>query len=165
MTSQDSFARVEIETRSAGCIARVIIDNARKLNTLNSQLMAQLAAELEKLQPMETLRAVVLASTGSRAFIAGADIKEMAGLDAISARPFITGIHRCCEALRSLPVPVIARIQGFTFGAGMEIAAACDLRIVPGVCAGSGRAVSRNSVRGRQRGCHVHVAGEESTGL
>jgi enoyl-CoA hydratase/carnithine racemase len=129
LASQDPFVRAEIETRSAGCIARVIIDNDRKLNTLNSQLMAQLAGELDKLQSMEALRAVVLASAGSRAFIAGADIQEMAGLDVTSARRFIMAIHRCCDALRSLPVPVIARIQGFTFGAGMEIAAACDLRI------------------------------------
>jgi enoyl-CoA hydratase/carnithine racemase len=129
LTSVESFVRVDTEARGAGCVARVIIDNDRKLNTLNSQLMAQLAAEFDKLQPREELRAVVLASAGSRAFIAGADIKEMAGLDATAARRFIMGIHRCCEAIRSLPVPVIARIQGFTFGAGMEIAAACDLRI------------------------------------
>jgi enoyl-CoA hydratase/carnithine racemase len=129
LTTPESFVRVETETRGAGCIARIIIDNDRKLNTLNSQLLAQLAAELGRLQPIEELRAVVLASAGSRAFIAGADIKEMAGLDATSARPFIMGIHRCCDAIRNLPVPVIARIQGFTFGAGMEIAAACDLRI------------------------------------
>jgi enoyl-CoA hydratase len=129
LTSQNSFVRTVIEDRGPGCIARVIIDNDRKLNTLGSQLMVQLAAELEKLQPIEALRAVVLASAGSRAFIAGADIEEMASLDAASARRFITGIHRCCDAIRSLPVPVIARIQGFAFGAGMEIAAACDLRI------------------------------------
>jgi enoyl-CoA hydratase/carnithine racemase len=129
LAGQDSIVRTEIETRGEECIARIIIDNDRKLNTLSSQLMAQLAAELDKLRPMEALRAVVLASTGSRAFIAGADIKEMAGLNATLARGFITAVHRCCEAIRSLPVPVIARIQGFTFGAGMEIAAACDLRI------------------------------------
>jgi enoyl-CoA hydratase len=132
LTSRDSRVRVEIETRGADCIARVIIDNERKLNVLDSELMAELAAELDKLQSMEALRAVVLASAGSRAFIAGADIKEMSGLDATSARAFITGLHRCCDALRNLPVPVIARIQGFTFGAGMEIAAACDLRIASG---------------------------------
>jgi enoyl-CoA hydratase len=129
LPSQKSSVRVEIDNRGAGCIARIIIDNDRKLNVLNSQLVAQLTVELDKLQPMEALRAVVLASAGSRAFIAGADISEMSDLDATSARRFITGIHRCCDALQSLPVPVIARIQGFTFGAGMEIAAACDLRI------------------------------------
>ncbi|MGA7324315.1 MAG: enoyl-CoA hydratase/isomerase family protein [Rhodomicrobium sp.] len=63
----------------------MIIDNDRKLNVLNSQLMAQLASELDKLQAMEALRAVVLASAGSRAFIAGTDIKEMSSLDATSA--------------------------------------------------------------------------------
>jgi enoyl-CoA hydratase len=53
----------------------------------------------------------------------------MAGLDAASARAFITLVHRCCDALRRLPVPVIARIQGYVFGAGVEVAAACDMRV------------------------------------
>jgi enoyl-CoA hydratase len=132
LANQDSFIRTQIETRRAGCIARIIIDNDCKLNTLNRQLMAQLAAGLDKLRSLEALRAAVLSSAGSRSFIAGADIKEMVTLNAVTARTFITGIHKCCDAIRGLPVPVIARIQGFTFGAGMKIAAACDLRIASG---------------------------------
>lgn len=129
LTDQVSGVRVDVDDRSGGCIARVLIDNERKLNTLNSRLMERLAAELNALASMEGLRAVVLASTGPRAFIGGADIAEMSSLDPATARAFITRIHRCCDALRRLPVPVIARIQGYTFGAGLEIAAACDLRV------------------------------------
>jgi enoyl-CoA hydratase/carnithine racemase len=118
-----------IEDRSGGTIARVIIDNDSKLNTLNSPLMEQLVAKLDTLVDCKRLRAVVLATAGQRAFIGGADITEMAQLNPVTARIFITWIHRCCDALRKLPVPVIARIQGYTFGGGLEIAAACDLRI------------------------------------
>src|SRR2546428_10149070 len=53
----------------------------------------------------------------------------MAGLDARSARDFITRIHRACNAVRRLPVPVVAQLHGAVIGAGLELAASCDLRI------------------------------------
>jgi enoyl-CoA hydratase/carnithine racemase len=72
---------------------------------------------------------LVLAGAGNKAFIGGAFIDEMAVLDEASAREFITRVHRACDALRCFPAPVIARIQGVTLGAGLEMAACCDIRI------------------------------------
>src|SRR5207302_1355338 len=83
-------------------------------------------AVIEGLAGDEMLRAVVVTGAGDRAFIGGADIDEMAELDAASARVFIIRLHRCCDGLRKLPVPVIGRIQGYALGAGLEIAASCD---------------------------------------
>ena len=121
---------VRFEERAGGArIAFVIINNARKLNTLNSPLMDDFIATLAGLAADDKLRAVVVTGDGHKAFVGGADIDEMVGLDESSARAFITRVHRCCRALRECPVPVIARIQGYALGAGLEIAAACDLRV------------------------------------
>jgi enoyl-CoA hydratase len=110
-------------------VAIVTIDNTARLNALSTHVMETLIAAVEALERQPGLRAVVLRGAGERAFIGGADITEMAALDAQSARGFITLVHRSCDAIRRLPVPVIARLQGYTFGAGVEVAAACDIRI------------------------------------
>ena len=120
---------VVVEERKLGAVARVTLQNAAKLNTINSHLMLAFVAELEALGKRDDLRAVVLTGAGDRAFIGGADIIEMAALDAERAEGFITLVHRSCNALREMPVPVIARVNGYALGAGLEIAAACDLRI------------------------------------
>lgn len=117
------------EDRAEGRVAWVVVDNQAKLNVLNSALSAELEAAFRGLAGDDTLRAVVLAGAGGRAMIGGADIGEMAGLNPRTARDFITQLHNVCGAIRALPVPVIARMQGYTLGGGLEIAAACDMRI------------------------------------
>jgi enoyl-CoA hydratase/carnithine racemase len=120
---------VRLEARAGGSVARVTIDNQRQLNTLNTPLMMAFIEDMKALGALGELRAVVLTGAGTRAFIGGADIREIAALDATTARAFIGRVHECCEVLRALPVPVIARMEGYALGAGMEVAAACDLRI------------------------------------
>ncbi len=118
-----------LEDRAAGRVARVVVDNAAKLNVLNTALSAELEAAFRRLAGDDALRAVVLTGAGTRAMIGGADIREMAGLDPASARAFITQLHNVCGAIRALPVPVVARMQGYCLGGGLEVAAACDMRI------------------------------------
>jgi len=112
-----------------GHLARVTIDNRAKLNTLGRALMVEIVETVEALEADAELRLVILRGAGERAFVGGADIAELAALDRDSARDFITLVHRCCDGFRRLPVPVIARIDGYALGAGLELAAACDLRI------------------------------------
>jgi enoyl-CoA hydratase len=119
-----------IEERGAhGRVARLSVAHPGKLNVLNRALIDALAERLDALAGDQGLRALVLTGVGERAFIGGADIRDLAQLDRDSAEPFITALHRVCAALRRLPVPVIARINGYALGAGLEVAAACDLRI------------------------------------
>ena len=111
-------------------IARVTINRPGKLNAMNSALIAEFIATFGQLADNPDLRAVVLTGAGPKSFVGGADIAEMGAIETpAQARAFITSVHRCCDAVRTLPVPVIARIQGFCFGAGLELAAACDLRV------------------------------------
>ena len=117
------------ERLEGGHVAHVVIDNAAKLNTLHRALMVELVEWIERLEADKELRLVVLRGAGERAFVGGADITELAALDRDSARDFITLIHRCCDGFRQLPVPVIARIDGYCLGGGLELAAACDMRI------------------------------------
>ncbi len=119
---------IDVQVDARG-VAGVTIDNARKLNTLNTQMMTALVQAVDALGRDDRLRVVVLRGAGERAFIGGADITEMAQFDAGGARAFITLVHRSCDCFRRLPVPVIARIQGYTLGAGLEVAAACDMRV------------------------------------
>lgn len=126
-----SDARVDLrlDARERGTIAYVAVDNRAKLNTLDSALMREFIGTVEGLAARDDLRALVLSGAGDKAFIGGANIPEMAALDQSSARDFITLVHRTCDCLRRLPVPVIAAIDGYALGAGLEVAASCDLRV------------------------------------
>jgi enoyl-CoA hydratase/carnithine racemase len=120
---------VRLDRRERGMVAFVTLDNQAKLNTLNRALMTEFIAAIASLSHADDLRAVVLSGAGDRAFIGGANIPEMSSLDPKSARDFITLVHQTCDCLRRCPVPVIARIDGFALGAGLEVAVSCDLRI------------------------------------
>jgi enoyl-CoA hydratase len=115
---------------AAGRVATVTIDNAAKLNCMSQPVRTGFLSALAELARDDRLRAVVLTGAGGRAFVGGADVRELAALrDEPEAEAFITEVHRCCDAVRRLPVPVIARVQGYVLGAGLELAACCDMRV------------------------------------
>lgn len=127
--SDASEVRVDIEDRSDGRVATVTVDYQAKLNILGRVRTERLRDAFLEMATDEDLRAVVLTGAGERAFIGGADITEMVEFTPATARTFITTLHEACQSIRDLPVPVIAKIDGYCLGGGLEVAAACDLRI------------------------------------
>lgn len=134
--SRDPHVKSEVQSHGTGNnVATITVSNPSKLNIVDSAIVNELIASCEELSRDRNLRAVVLqggntAPGKAPAFIGGADITEMYALQSSDeARAFITRIHLACEVLRDIPVPVIAKVNGFCLGAGLEILAACDLRI------------------------------------
>ncbi len=110
-------------------VATLQLRNAKSLNILGANAMLDLTAALSAIGADPAVRVLVFRGTGEKAFIGGADIHEMSALSPDQARAFISQLKDLCEALRTLGVPVIARISGWCLGAGLEVAAACDLRL------------------------------------
>ncbi|HWV88677.1 MAG TPA: enoyl-CoA hydratase-related protein [Burkholderiales bacterium] len=116
---------VDVELEDA--VARIFLNRPEKANALNSAMLSALAAALESLD-LATLRIVVIAGRG-RNFCGGADAAELKALVPANAGAFVEKIHQVCARIRGLPVPVVAKLHGAVIGAGLEIAAACDLRV------------------------------------
>jgi enoyl-CoA hydratase/carnithine racemase len=117
-----------VELRVKGGIADIFLNRPEKSNALSSPVLEKLLAVLKQIERSPGLRVAVLAGYG-KTFCGGADIAEMAALKPSSAKKFINKIHLCCDAIRRLPVPVVACLHGAVIGAGLELAASCDLRI------------------------------------
>ena len=120
---------VALDPRGGALVARVTLDNPAKLNCLGREALGQFAADMRALEHDPRIRAVVVTGAGPKAFTGGADLDALGGLNPLTARVFIGQIHEACAAVRDCPVPVIARINGWCLGAGLELAASCDLRI------------------------------------
>jgi enoyl-CoA hydratase/carnithine racemase len=115
--------------RREGGVATVSINNAARLNCLGRAQITAFIDAVTALADDPDLRALIVTGEGDRAFMGGANLHELAALDPPRARDFLTLIHGMCKVLRDLPVPVIARVNGFCLGAGLEVMAACDMHI------------------------------------
>lgn len=115
----------------SGGIAELRLDNPAKLNALTLAMLADLGRHLDGLERDSTLRGVILCATGEKAFCTGADITAWGDLSpADFARHWVRDGHRLFDRLARLQVPTIAVLQGHCFGGGLELAAACDLRVM-----------------------------------
>ena len=111
-----------------GHIAKITINRPEALNALNSEVLDELNLLLDEVRANKDLRVAILTGEG-RSFVAGADIKEMSTLTAIEGKEFGNKGLSVFRKLETLPIPVIAQINGFALGGGCEIAMSCDFRI------------------------------------
>ncbi len=118
-----------IVERDQNQIVTIILNRPDQLNALNRPLLIELKKELEILKTDENVRVVIFSGRG-KVFCAGADLKERQGMSLEETRQFIKLINATFSSIASLPMPTIAAMQGSAFGGGLELALACDMRVI-----------------------------------
>jgi enoyl-CoA hydratase len=118
-----------IRVETADGIRTLTINRPEKLNALNSEVMAQLDAAVAGAAADPEVRCVIVTGAGEKAFIAGADIGELAKLTPIEGREYARRGQAMIDRIDRLPIPTIAAINGFAYGGGLELAMACTLRV------------------------------------
>jgi enoyl-CoA hydratase len=116
--------RVQLED----AVAVVTVDRQDAMNALDVATLSELRDRLRELGDDESVRVVILTGAGEKAFVAGADIRYMSGLDVDAAKEWGALGHETGRLLETMPKPTIAAINGFALGGGCELALACDLR-------------------------------------
>lgn len=116
-----------LKAEYAESICTLTISAEKSLNALNSKILSELDDFLSNIAA--DVRVLIITGAGDKAFVAGADISEMCGLDAEGGRKFGEFGSRVFQRIEKLPIPVIAAVNGFALGGGCELAMACDIRI------------------------------------
>jgi methylglutaconyl-CoA hydratase len=121
---------IQLSWQSNDNIAVVTLKRPESLNALNRQLLEELRAVAFDLASNRGIRAVVFTGAGDKAFCAGADLKERKDMSLDDTRKFVSLISDVFTQIAKLPMPTIAAINGVAFGGGLELALACDMRVM-----------------------------------
>ncbi len=126
--SHMSYSNIRFETAQSG-IALVAVNRPDKLNALNRDTMEELSDAFTRVREDAAIRALIVTGTGEKAFVAGADINELAALSPIEARELALRGQAIFRALETLPKPTVAAVNGFALGGGLELAMSCAIRV------------------------------------
>ena len=118
-----------IKVAVADGILRLTIDRPKVLNALNAQTMAEIHRAFQDARDDDNVRAVIVTGGGEKAFVAGADINELAAQTPISGKATSARGQEILNFIERFPKPVIAAVNGFALGGGCELALACHIRI------------------------------------
>jgi len=170
MTMANRYEYLHIDTRDG--IALLTIDRQDKLNALNGALIDELERAFHEVAEDDGVRGLILTGAGERAFVAGADIAELAEMDSLSGVETSRLGQRVFRFLEEMPKPVIAAVNGFALGGGLELALAADIRIASenarfalpevklGIIPGYGGTVRLPRLVGRGRALELILTGE-----
>jgi len=125
MTTETPLLLTEEKNKTA----ILTLNRPKVMNCLNFDLLSALKAEIEALQYRSDISCVIITGAGEKAFCAGADLKERAGLSQEEVKKFILTIRNLLTTIQNLPIPVIAAVNGIALGGGTEVALASDIRI------------------------------------
>lgn len=116
-----------VKAHTVSRVRHLTLDRPEALNALNRHVLAALAAELAAVRDDPAIGAVLIAGAGDKAFCAGADLYELVGLDVARAHALLRRGQRVMAAIEELPVPVIAAVDGYALGGGLELALSCPI--------------------------------------
>jgi enoyl-CoA hydratase len=169
MTDESSTVQLE---READGIALVTVNRPDKLNALNAETVSCLDAVLREVAADDDIRAVILTGAGGKAFVAGADIAELSRMGPVDGVQVSRAGQATFRVLERMPKPVIAAVNGFALGGGLELALACHIRLASsrarfglpevklGIIPGYGGTVRLPRLVGRGRALEMMLTGE-----
>ncbi len=165
-----SYENVLYEVRK-GC-AHVVVNRPERLNALDRATILEIGSATQRAVEDPAVRVLVLSGSGEKAFVAGADIREMASMSASEAQDFSREFQGTLTRLERSPKPVLAAIRGFALGGGCELALACHLRLAAdsarfaqpevklGLIPGAGGTQRLQRIVGRGRALELVLTGE-----